>query len=116
MTSIGDYAFNGADISTVISLIEKPFTINGKTSSGRTFTLNTFNNATLYVPIGTINKYKALEGWRDFVFIEEGNPTGINAVENPQNNNTTIYNLNGVRLPEPKKGINIVNSKKVLMK
>ena len=116
MTSIGNHAFDGADISTVISLIENPFTINGKTSSDRTFTLNTFNNATLYVPIGTIDKYKASEGWRDFVFIEEGNPTGINAVENPQNKKNTIYNLNGVRLPEPKKGINIVNGKKVVMK
>jgi len=32
-----------------------------------------------------------------------GIPAGINAVENTKGNNTTIYDLNGVRLPEPKK-------------
>ena len=72
VTFIGDGAFNGADIPTVISLIENPFTIEGKTSNYRTFTQNTFNNATLYVPKGTKEKYKSTTGWKDFVFIEEG--------------------------------------------
>ena len=117
VTSIGKRAFDGADITTIISLIENPFSIYGSTSKDKTFTLNTFYNATLYVPIGTIDKYKATDnGWRDFVFIEEGNPTGINAVEKLQNNNTTIYNLNGIRQHEPKKGVNIINGKKVVVK
>ena len=72
VTSIGNTAFYGCnDITTVISLIENPFAITGKSSESRTFSLNTFNNATLYVPKGTINKYKATSGWKDFVFIEE---------------------------------------------
>jgi hypothetical protein len=70
VTSIGSGAFYGVDIPTVISLIENPFTITGKTSDYRTFSQNTFNNATLYVPKGTIDKYKATDGWKDFVFIE----------------------------------------------
>ena len=45
------------------------FNIKGKDNG--TFSLNTFNNATLYVPVGTINKYKTTEGWKDFLFIEE---------------------------------------------
>ena len=49
VTSIGYAAFEGADIPTVISLIENPFTITGKTSDYyRTFSQNTFNNATLH--------------------------------------------------------------------
>ena len=72
VTSIGRAAFNGCDIPTVISLIENPFAIDGKASDFRTFSLNTFYNATLYVPKGTIDKYKATEGWKDFKFIEEG--------------------------------------------
>ena len=52
VTSIGSQAFDGVDFPTVVSLIENPFMITGKTSILRTFTQNTFNNATLYVPTG----------------------------------------------------------------
>ncbi len=76
VTSIGYGAFNGCDISTVISLIEEPFAITGKSNNYRTFSTNTFNNATLYVPVGTIDKYNATNGWKDFLFIEEGNGGG----------------------------------------
>ena len=76
VTSIGERAFEGVDIPTVISLIENPFAIRGKTSDFRTFTQNTFLNATLYVPKGTIDKYKATDGWKDFLFIEEGTGGG----------------------------------------
>ena len=76
VTSIGDNAFDGVDIPTIISLIENPFKITGKTSDSRTFSQNTFNNATLYVPKGTIDKYKATDGWKDFLFIEEGTGGG----------------------------------------
>ena len=71
VTSIGDYAFDGADISTVVSLIKNPFKIQPGT-----FSKNTLLNSTLYVPKGTINKYKSTEGWKDFVYIEEGDGSG----------------------------------------
>ena len=121
VTNISGGAFYDCDISTVIVLIENPFAITGKTiyvysTSMNTFSLNTFENAMLYVPAGTIDKYKATEGWKDFAHIQEGNPTGISVVENATNNNTTIYDLNGVRQPDPQKGINIINGKKVMVK
>ena len=72
VTSIGYKAFDGADIPTVVSLIENPSAIRGKADDYfRTFSQNTFLNATLYVPYGTKDKYKATYGWKDFVFIEE---------------------------------------------
>jgi hypothetical protein len=105
------------DIPTVISLIENPFIISGKDDYVyRTFSYNTFINATLYVPAGTKEKYQATEGWKDFANIEEGLPTGINVVEDTRNNKNTIYDLNGVRKPKPTKGINIINGKKVVIK
>ena len=116
VTSIGNYAFDGVDLTTVVSLIENPFVIEGKSSSYSAFNVNTFNNATLYVPVGTIDKYKATNGWKDFAYIVEGTPTGIKVIENTQKKNATVYDLNGVRLSEPKKGINIINGQKVVVK
>ena len=116
VTSIGSSAFDGVDLTTVVSLIENPFVIVGKSSQWRAFSVNTFYNATLYVPVGTIDKYKATDGWKDFAYIVEGTPTGIKVIENTQNKNATVYDLNGVRLSEPKKGINIINGQKVIVK
>ena len=66
---IGNRAFYGCDIPEVICNIEHPFNIFGKS-----FTDNTFYNATLYVPEGTLYKYKSRKGWKDFVYIEEMMP------------------------------------------
>jgi hypothetical protein len=71
VTSIGNYAFFGWDLPEVISKIENPYTI-----STETFSNNTFLNATLYVPSGATDKYKATEGWKKFAYIEEGNGGG----------------------------------------
>ena len=95
VTSIGNHAFDGVDIPTVISLIENPFTITGKTSDSRTFSQNTFLNATLYVPKGTIEKYKATGGWKDFVFIEEGNGSGGDTPTTQKCEKPTISYENG---------------------
>ena len=116
VTSIGSWAFDGVDLTTVVSLIENPFVIEGKSSSSRAFSVNTFNNATLYVPVGTKEKYQATDGWKDFTYIVEGTPTGIKVIENTQKKNATVYDLNDVRLSEPKKGINIINGQKVAIK
>ena len=82
VTSIGYKAFGRVDFLTIVSQIENPFAIEGKSSGYGPFSLNTFNNATLYVPVGTIDKYRATEGWKDFLFIEEG--TGPNGGDTPE--------------------------------
>ena len=71
VTSIGDEAFDEVGLTTVVSLIENPFVIVGKSSSYKAFSKNTFNNATLYVPVGTKEKYQATDGWKDFAYIVE---------------------------------------------
>ena len=74
VTSMGTGIFYECyGLSVVVSLIESPFDI----------TVNTFYNygAKLYVPVGTIEKYKAAEGWKRFFNIEEGNESGIAEVK-----------------------------------
>ncbi|MBR1687546.1 MAG: leucine-rich repeat domain-containing protein [Prevotella sp.] len=90
VTSIGESAFSDCDIPIVISLIENPFDI-----SSSVFTLNTFKNATLYVPTGTIEKYKATGGWKEFLFIEEGTG-GTPATMQVPSNAVMIQGCNGV--------------------
>ena len=68
VTSISPYAFSGCNLTEVISKIKNPFNIRTNT-----FSDSTFYNATLFVPVGTIGKYKATEGWKGFAFIKEGN-------------------------------------------
>lgn len=78
--TISKNAFDNVYIPTVISLIENPSGIAGKNSIFNVFSQTTFVKATLYVPVGTIDKYKAKEGWKDFVFIEEGVPANVTGV------------------------------------
>ena len=111
VTNIENDAFNDCDnLANVVSLIENPFKI-----SYSVFSKNTYLNGTLYVLRGTINKYKKTEGWKDFVYMEEGTPIGITSVTSDKETlNAPIYDLNGRRLTEPQKGINIIGGKKVL--
>ena len=122
VTSIGIGAFDDSDLSEVISEIENPFKIDGKYSEGPpTFSSNTFNNATLYVPVGTINKYKAAIGWKEFVFIKEGAPSGISNIKDEGVKETKRFTLDGRAIKNSHKGLNIIKmddgtTKKVIVK
>ena len=87
VTSIGEESFYGCDLLEVISKIDNPFYI--KTN---TFSENTLYNATLYVPTGTMDKYKATAGWDKFVFIEEGNGGGETPIDPIKD-----FEANGIR-------------------
>lgn len=116
VTSIEDYAFHNSDMIEVISEIEKPFNLFEST-----FTNKTYTNATLYVPKGTIDKYKATEGWKKFVNIVEGLPSSINQVGSDVSKIRNYYTINGNKTNTPKKGINIIRmdngeTQKILVK
>lgn len=83
------------------------------------FSNETFSNATLYVPVGTINKYKTLDGWKKFVFIKEGLPSSITDIERKEVKERKRYTLDGKVVNNSRKGINIIQmnngtSKKVI--
>ena len=73
VTSIGGGAFYGCvGLTTVISEVEIPCSIDENC-----FSEDVFKNSTLYVPKGTVDKYKSTDYWSKFVFIEESDPTDI---------------------------------------
>ena len=117
VTSIGDEAFrNCSGLTSVISLSTNP-----KAIYGSTFDKDVFYNATLFVPIGTKDIYKSTEGWKKFVFIEEGIPDGIQKIEAARPEERERYLMNGTNTSHPQKGLNIIKyndgtSKKVIIK
>lgn len=121
ITSIGSSAFeNCENLATIVSFIEEPSSASCYDSS---FSSITLNNATLYVPQGTTEKYKADYGWKKFVWIEEGVPAGIKlpASENVESAGVLRYAPDGRRLAEPKRGLNIMKmpdgkTKKVIVR
>ena len=116
VTSIGSNAFlNCSGLTSVISYIEEPFDSDYISSS------ETYNNATLYVPIGTADKYKARNGWKNFIHIEEGDPSSINDIITNDTEEIGRYTLNGTKASNTHKGVNIVKMsngrvKKVVVK
>ncbi len=74
-------------------------------------------NCTLYVPNEAKSAYIAAEQWREFFFIEDL-PLGINdvAADKDNSNATTVYDLNGRVVENPRNGIYIIDGKKVLVK
>ena len=73
VTKIGESAFSGCSSTSIISKMENPCPINHACFSLDEFIEddNIYNNATLYVPKGTIDKYRSTECWNYFVHIEE---------------------------------------------
>ena len=122
--SIGENAFYWClNLKSVTSKIAKPFVINYSTFfKGFDMYRSTYSKATLYVPKGTVTKYKATESWMYFRnIVEEGTTTAIDDVEadNTLNTSNAIYDINGKRLSatsldELPSGLYIINGKKVV--
>jgi hypothetical protein len=126
VTSIGYYAFENCEkLQKVISKIVNPFKIDESVFDDIRNSKNTYSRATLYVPKGTVAKYKATESWKQFFnIVEEGTKTGIDDIKAVEADNTTdtskrIYDINGKRLPvtsldQLPSGLYIINGKKVV--
>ena len=119
VTTIGEYAFsNCTNLFDVTSLIEVPFIINDDV-----FSAETYQQGKLTVPAGTKVLYQATESWKNFLDIEEMEPTAVERAEFMTDNGTIehSYSLGGIRQSQPQRGLNILRMsdgsvKKVMVK
>lgn len=83
--------------------------------SSNIFSNAVYNDATLYIPAGTVSLYKNCVPWNKFFNIVGIDFTSIDNVET-DNNNAVYYDLSGRAVENPTSGIYIVNGKRVLIK
>ena len=123
VTELAAGTFYGCDnIREIRSYIEDPFNVIesdiiyvDQLAVGRCFPEVVTQEATLFVPQGTIEKYRSKSGWRDFVNIIDTIETGVADISVLNKTNSSYYNLSGQRLNgQPTKGIYIQNGKKKL--
>lgn len=109
LKSLGWSSFDSPNIKTITLLGTVPPQVHS---------LGAFRNyyATLYVPTGTKDAYQNAEYWKNFTNIVEIDPSGVQTITLDKGINAPVYDLNGRKLKEPSKGINIIGRKKVVMK
>lgn len=120
---LGSYAFEGCILlDNVFCYAENPPQIIGMQIDD-IFIYSPFDSeikwASLYVPEGSINKYKKAGSWGDFRFyipLSENSPkpTGISNIYRDNKNSDTFYSIKGVKVDRPTKGIYIINKKKIV--
>lgn len=109
---IGDNAFSNCyNLSAVYSLNENPINVDESV-----FANKTYNNATLYVPVGSKFDYMTTPGWSRFQKIVEFDPSEVKSIKTNADSLEPVFSLSGQRITTPRKGINIVGGKKVIVK
>lgn len=117
ITRIDYWAFSGCTtLSDVYCYAEQL-----PTTESSAFESANIDNATLHVPASVLFLYQTFSPWKDFGKIvaltdSDPKPTGIKMIHVTGFKANDYYDLNGVRQPEAKKGINIINGKKVIAK
>ena len=120
VTRIGNDAFQSCiNLKSIYNLSVTPLECNPN------FPAQVFKNASLYVPVGTLEDYQNVSPWLNFWNIEEKTFSGVEDVilnETPLYN---VYNIHGIKVlktDDPERinmlpaGIYIVNGKKMVVK
>ena len=108
---IGKGAFGSCPINRIVSKSSDPEDIDESV-----FSLSVYDDATLYVPVGSKINYMTANGWTRFKNIVEFDPSAVSGVSMDADNNQQIYDFNGRKLDSQHKGINIINGRKVIVK
>lgn len=128
VSAIGDGAFAGcSNLSAIYAYAAEPALLATAASKTRATASSVFEgvdkeNCVLYVPKGCVEKYRAAEGWSEFVHIVEMEGAGINGLIN-EGNVFDVYDLSGRKfrtavssLDGLPKGIYIVKGKKMILR
>ena len=102
------------NISTIWCKVDFPFDLEEDN-----FEDVVYDNATLYVPVGSRINYMTSIGWSRFKNIVETDdfPTAVSIAKADQPSKAApVYSLSGQHLSQPQKGVNIVDGKKVVIK
>ena len=112
MKSIGDFAFfNCSSLTSVTNIATTPQKI-----AENTFYDYDKKERVLHVLPGCKAAYEVADGWKDFAIVEDV-ATGIDIVKGtPTISSDKIFSISGQQLNKTKKGINIINGKKILVK
>jgi hypothetical protein len=112
VTSIGNRAFYNYNCSSLLNV----YCYAEQVPSTGTNVFSYISQATLHVPANVVNVYQNTSPWNGFGSIVAIDPSGIQTVTLDKDINSPLYDLNGRKLKEPRKGVNIIGGKKVLLK
>lgn len=83
--------------------IEKVTCLNPVPATGAVFEDEVYNNAKLIVPAESIDAYRTAEGWKNFKSIQQA--AGVESGVISDEADVKYYNLQGVEIEKPEKGI-----------
>ena len=107
VTSIGSNAFNFSNDNEQVNIYS--YILEPTSNTGSSFSNKIYNSATLHIPQGTIERYKATTGWKKFVNIVEDIPSEILTIPNSSAPKELFcYSVTGTKITSPQRGINII--------
>lgn len=87
------------------------------TTDYSSFDSTNYKDATLYVPQDALEIYSKAKDWKRFLNIQGIDSAGISGIEADGNGGADVYyDMGGRRLHAPKKGLNIINGKKTIVR
>lgn len=107
MKTIGKEAFSDcANVTKIISHAATPPVCGSQA-------LDDINKwtCTLYVPDGSVGAYQQADQWKEFLFTADVKPITVEV-----DSQAPVYSLSGQRLTAPRKGVNVIGGKKIVVK
>ena len=88
-----------------------------KVNYSSTFTTNQKKTLNVYVPKESLGVYQRADGWKYLKKLQGFDPTAVDGIEADEDNSPKVYyDLQGRKSDAPRRGLNIVKGKKILVK